>query len=227
VSEPSPRLHDTPRRAVNIPQVDYRMRNILPERLHAVLKFGGRSVLDVGCGNGAYVLELKDRYDIRGVDRHGFPSWQESPQLFSIADAARLGFRDGSFDTILSFETLEHLQDPELALREFFRVCRRNLIITVPNCDLTPGLQNSNLIYSHWFDRTHVNFFTMGSIVNLVQMAGFRIRASEPINRLRLGPVVMEALGLQGFMAKFGTRLFRAVQRRQYPITLLIVGEKV
>jgi SAM-dependent methyltransferase len=227
VSEPRPSPHAPSRRAADIPRVDYRIRTILPERLHAVLKFGGNSVLDVGCGNGAYVLELKDRYDIRGVDRQRFPSWKEAPQLFSIADAAQLGFRDGSFDTILSFETLEHLPDPELALREYFRVCRRNLILTVPNCVLTPGLQNSNLIYSHWFDPTHVNFFSMGSIAKLVQAAGFRIRASEHINRLRLGPVVMEALGLQGLLAKFGTRLFRVVQRRHYPITLLVVGEKV
>ena len=219
-------VDDIPQPVADGTAPDYETRKIEPARLDAVLKYAGRSILDVGCGSGAYVLRLKDRYDVRGVDQREFASWREAPELFSVSDAARLPVADGSVDTILSFETLEHLPDPGRALHEYFRVCRHNVILTVPNCDLTRGLEKRNLIYSHWIDRTHVNFFNMQSIVSLVEASGFRVGANFYINRLQLGPVVMEAMGFGGLTARIGARLFRAVQRRQYPITSLVVAEK-
>jgi SAM-dependent methyltransferase len=39
-------------------------------------------------------------------------------------DAARLPFRDGSFDTVIANHVLYHLDDPDAALREFARVLR-------------------------------------------------------------------------------------------------------
>lgn len=204
----------------------YATRNVNPDRLAAIRDYSGRSILDVGCGNGAYVLRLADEYDIRGVDHAHFETWRERPELFSISDATQLDLPGSSVDTIVSFETLEHLSDPDKALREYYRVARKNVILTVPNCDLTPGLTKSNLLYSHWRDRTHVNFFNMQSITAAVEKAGFRIRYKAYINRISLGPVIMESLGIKGFPARAGARIFSLMQRRSYYITSLVVGEK-
>ena len=133
----------------------YEIRQLNPFRLNAILDFAGESVLDVGCGNGSYVLELKDKYDIKGVDFQDFSAWRESPELFSISDASQLCLKDSSVDTILSFETLEHLYKPEEALREYHRVCRKNLILTVPNCVVSDGMKSSNLIFSHCIHLHH------------------------------------------------------------------------
>jgi hypothetical protein len=101
-------------------------------------------------------------------------------------------------DTILSFETLEHLPQPERALREYFRVCRRKLILTVPNCHLTEGMRRSGIIYNHWIDRTHVNFWDLGTISDLVSKCGFTVVHQQHINRMNMGHVLMEALSRRG-----------------------------
>lgn len=206
--------------------VSYVTRPVNADRLAAALEFAGPSVLDVGCGNGAYVLQLQDRFDIRGVDYKSFDSWQALPDRFGISDAATLALPDESVDTILSFETLEHLQDPRAAVIEYFRVVRKNLIVTVPNCTMPEGLKKSGLIYSHWSDPTHLHFFDMQSIISLLQSAGFRVVLQRYINKVHLGVAVMDSLGVSGLPARIGARLFMMLQRRQYYLTTLLVAEK-
>jgi SAM-dependent methyltransferase len=208
------------------PVPDYSARGLNPERLRAIEQFAGTDVLDVGCGGGAYVLHLADRYRIRGVDYQSFESWKQRPELFEISDATRLRHADDSFDTLLSFEALEHLADPASALREYYRVCRQNLILTVPNCEQTAGMRSSGIIFNHWSDRTHVNFWDLDGICARVIEAGFQIRHEGYINRINLAPVLAEAMGLQKRGARLLKSLLKRVQRRQYPMTCLVVAHK-
>ena len=209
------------------PSVDYSLRGLNPHRLAAIREHAGTCILDVGCGSGAYVLALAKEYEIAGVDYREFPTWSAHAERFSISDAHKLQASDASVDTVLSFETLEHLEDPERALKEYFRVCKKNVIITVPNCELTEGLKASGLIYNHWIDRTHVNFWTLSELERLVTSVGFSIRVGKHINAIRLGPVLMEALGFGGPLARFGSAVVRGLSRRKHPMSLLVVAEKV
>lgn len=206
---------------------DYSVRGLNPERLAAIRRYAGPEVLDVGCGNGVYVLHLADEYCIRGVDYERFDAWVQRPELFSLADAQDLRMPADSVDTIVSFETLEHLPNPRRALEEYHRVCRRNVILTVPNCAVSPGMRRSNVIFGHWIDRTHVNFWDLDAFARVVGDAGFRVTTRDYINRISLGPLVMEALGLgDGLVARAGAKVFRLLQRREYPLTSLVVAEK-
>jgi ubiquinone/menaquinone biosynthesis C-methylase UbiE len=204
----------------------YSGRGVNPARLEAVINFAGKSILDVGCGSGAYVLQLADRYDIKGIDYEEFETWKEKPNLFSISDATNLDLPDNSVDTILSFECLEHLSDPELALKEYYRVARKNVILTVPNCEITPGMRQSLMLYYHWIDRTHVNFFTMESITELVQNSGFAISHSYYINQISWQPLLSEAFDFSGFLGKIIRKLLISRQKESYYITCLVVAEK-
>jgi SAM-dependent methyltransferase len=214
--------HDSKR----APAPDYSGRELNPARLAAIRDHAKGTVLDVGCGNGAYVLALADRMDIRGVDHQPFDRWKERPDRFSVGDAQTLQLPDASVDTILSFETLEHLPDPGKALGEYFRVCRQNLVITVPNCDLTAGMRASGLIFNHWIDRTHVNFWNMATLCSLIESSGFRATIRQHINAVRPGHMLMESLGLSGLPARAGAKLLAMMQRRQYWMTCLIVAQK-
>lgn len=205
---------------------DYAVRGLNRERLAALLQHAGQEILDVGCGNGNYVLHLADRYKIRGVDYKHFGAWEQRAHLFSVSDAQRLAVPDASVDTILSFETLEHLPDPASALREYHRVCRRNLILTVPNCQLTSGQRASGLIYNHWIDRTHINFWDLDSLCQQVEAAGFKVAQRGHINHMSMGPLAMEALGLGGRLARLGAKVFSRLQRTKYPMTCLVVASK-
>ena len=204
----------------------YSARGINKERLEAILKFAGHSILDVGCGSGAYVLKLAEQYQISGVDYQRFPSWDDRPHLFSISDAAQLDLEDNSVDTILSFETLEHLQNPEQALKEYYRVCRKNIIITVPNCQITSGMEKSKFIYSHWIDPTHINFFKMEDIIKIVKNAGFNVTASYFINKINLQGLISEAFDVSGFFKRKIYQILLKNQKHQYYLTSLIVATK-
>ncbi len=99
----------------------------------------GRRVLDAGCGYGAFSRWASKRgahvvsCDIGKnlVSRASV----SAPSQGVVGDACALGFRDGSFGTIISSEMLEHVERPIDAVRELARVLEPGgvLVITTPN----------------------------------------------------------------------------------------------
>ena len=89
-------------------------------------------LLDVGAGEGALV----ERYHDEGWNIVGVDSAYESPHV-KRADLLCLPFDDGSFDTVLCLDVLEHvgLLDQPKALTEIARVLKDEglLLMSVPN----------------------------------------------------------------------------------------------
>lgn len=202
----------------------YGERTLNPERRAAVQRHAGPVTFDVGCGNGSYVLEPGIGQTMFGADRHRFKAWDAEPENFVIADATQLPLAGGSVDTVLCFETLEHLPDPDQSLREYRRVSRGRLVVTVPNCEITPGMRRSNLIFHHWVDRTHRNFYALNDLAAAVEAAGFRIVEAGYINRIDLFPLLGEALRIPAPVVRILRKLFDPVVR-SYRMTCLVVGE--
>jgi ubiquinone/menaquinone biosynthesis C-methylase UbiE len=103
--------------------------------------FRGKTVLDVGCGDGTYTLELfasAQPSRIHAVDRAeqaielGRRRAGDRPITFEACSAESLPFPDGSFDIALLRGVLHHLDRPTDALREAMRVARL-LVVTEPN----------------------------------------------------------------------------------------------
>ena len=108
-----------------------------------VKRVEGDDVLDVGCGSGTIVRRLlKKGKKVIGLDiGKKFVSFCQSKHkkaLFCGADAQCLPFENECFDTIVCSEVIEHLENPEDALKEFNRVLRPKgkLILTTPNISL-------------------------------------------------------------------------------------------
>jgi SAM-dependent methyltransferase len=202
----------------------YAERSLNPERRAAVLRHAGRLTFDVGCGNGSYVLELGNSRKLFGADGHRFEAWDAAPDRFLMSDAAQLPLARGSVDTVLCFETLEHLPDPDRALKEYRRVSRGRLVLTVPNCEITPGMRASNLIFGHWVDRTHRNFYELDTIKAAVKGAGFRVVEAGYINRIDVFAFIGEVLHLPNQVVRVLRKILRPVVR-SYPMTCLVVGE--
>lgn len=101
-----------------------------------------RDVLDVGCGSGHLLAQVRDvfpRATLRGVDF--------SPESIRVARGLHSDIRfeecsifelDGlnaTFDLVLCTEVLEHLEKADVALDNLLRVCRPHglVVVTVPD----------------------------------------------------------------------------------------------
>lgn len=200
----------------------YDTRGVNPDRLAAIRTHAGHAVLDAGCGNGQYVRLLHD-YDIHGFDYKPFDAWSERPDRFRVADVTELPYADGSFDTVTAFEVLEHIPDFARALREFHRVARRNIIVTVPNCDIPDALSRSRLTFFHYTDPTHCNFFTLPSFTQAIRDAGFGIDHARLINPVDVMPLLADTVALPRLLLRC---LERWCVKRRHLMTCLVVASK-
>jgi SAM-dependent methyltransferase len=94
-------------------------------------------ILEIGCGAGDVVGELKRRgFDAQCAD---IGCWHE--ELEGIVHTAgadlsrRLPFEDGAFGAVIGFEVLEHVTNPFNAASELARVLEKegSLYLTLPN----------------------------------------------------------------------------------------------
>jgi len=99
-------------------------------------------ILDIGCGSGSSPIEWP-RKEPRGnrvghgpglskglfQRSAGGPGPGRGQMQVHPGSAYRLGFRDGSFDLVVSTAVLEHLDNLEEAFREIHRVLRPGLSI--------------------------------------------------------------------------------------------------
>ena len=137
-----------------------------------IKQYCGESILDIGCGVGTYINELNKfgfkctgiEYNLQYVEK-----CRSQGLVVKHMNAEKLNFDDNSFDSVLMIEVLEHLEDPQQALMEAFRVSKLNIIISVPNIDVLPIMSKYQVVPWHLLEATHVNFFTPVILDNLLK----------------------------------------------------------
>ena len=102
-----------------------------------------KRVLDAACGEGYGSALLADMAaDVVGVDidadsiAHARSRYAGKPRLrYQCADATDLKFPDGTFDLVVSFETLEHLAAQEQLIAGFSRVLADDGVLVISSPD--------------------------------------------------------------------------------------------
>ena len=94
----------------------------------------GTRVLDVGCSDQRIKQFLSGDREYTGFDYYSTATqWYETrPTIYG--DAHALPFPDAQFETVLLLDVLEHLQAPEVCVKEIGRVLKNggNLFLKVP-----------------------------------------------------------------------------------------------
>jgi SAM-dependent methyltransferase len=106
------------------------LRGALPRVVHP-------RVLDLGCGTGAFAVELAAHGELIGADMSRLAlDFARSRGSFGLvqADGSALPFRSESFDAAIGLDVFEHIERDEAALAECARILRPGgvLILTVP-----------------------------------------------------------------------------------------------
>ena len=146
-----------------------------PEALDLVLAYlpPRSSIVDVGCGAGAYGpglvnaghkwlgLEVHD-HCLEVLARRGLPfrKLKGATPRFPCADR--------EFDHAICIEVLEHIDEPDIFLKEIARVIRGRALFSVPNLEVLPYFKDWEVVPWHLLEAGHKNFFTRASLRELL-----------------------------------------------------------
>jgi ubiquinone/menaquinone biosynthesis C-methylase UbiE len=190
--------------------------NFLRSRIH---ELEGKSVLDVGCGNGRFTYHFPTKNKV-GLDfseemiKHARQLVRDAS--FIVANGYELPFQDKSFNIVFAGCYLHNLDDPLLALSEMARVASEYVILVEPNPFAIP-LMLFNL-FSGEEKRATVFKFTMKYYRDIFAKAGLEMygttRGFITPNRT---PV---------WLKPFLTYLERLAFIRRFGCYFVIIGEK-
>jgi 2-polyprenyl-3-methyl-5-hydroxy-6-metoxy-1,4-benzoquinol methylase len=94
-----------------------------------VKKYASDKIIEIGIGNKTLSDYLKKlNYDVTTCD------YDKKLDPDIICDIRKINIKNESFDTVLAFEILEHIQfkDFEKAISELKRICKNKIIISLP-----------------------------------------------------------------------------------------------
>ena len=148
------------------------------------------SLLEVGCGPGEssrrIIKMLKGQhFEASEFDERLVRKLLETNPAFKVSQESvySLQRKDNEFDCVLLLEVLEHLDNPELALSEIFRVARRHVIVSVPHEPIWSILNFVRGKYIRDFGNTpgHINRWSPGKIKKMVEKYGTIVDMHTPL----------------------------------------------
>lgn len=160
--------------------------------------FSGK-MLEIGCGSkdkGLLVGDLVEEHI--GLDL--LSCFHNKSKIDVFASAYQVPFSQGSFDCILSTAVMEHLEEPQAAIYEAFRVLKPGGY----------GLYTAPLFWHLHEEPRDFYRFTKYGLKHLFEKAGFEIIELKP---------------LSGFLTTFATGFNYYLSRfRRGPLTYLVTG---
>jgi 2-polyprenyl-3-methyl-5-hydroxy-6-metoxy-1,4-benzoquinol methylase len=175
----------------------------------ALQRTGARTVLDLGCGNGALTAALqREGFAMTGMDvsesgiaiaARSFPdiAFAHADMATPLPDLLR-----HTFDAVIAVEVIEHLLLPRLLFERAQEALRPGgiFIVTTPYHGYWKNLALAltNTFDTHWHplrDFGHVKFFSRVTLTQLFTEQGFRVERCARVGRV---PALAKSMVVQG-----------------------------
>jgi len=161
--------------------------NLTQQALAELVPRGAR-VLDLGCGDGAMLAYLQQTrgcsgYGIEISDANVLACVQRSVNVIQLnLDEGLSMFGDASFDVVLQIDTLQHLRNAEVMLRETVRVGQVG-IVAFPNFAHWPNrlsvlsgrMPVTRRLPYQWYDTPNIRVGTHADLGVLAQACGLKV----------------------------------------------------
>jgi 2-polyprenyl-3-methyl-5-hydroxy-6-metoxy-1,4-benzoquinol methylase len=197
---------------------------------NAIIEHSGKglgTVLEIGPGSGVYLPLLTAHFatvvvsDIEESFLRNTAHFNNGDMQVKcvLDDITRTNLPPESFDLVLCSEVIEHLQDPEAALRNIKLILKKNglLILSTPNKYSTlevcskaaylPGvIEFVRFVYGESIlNAEHISLITRNNLQNLLNTTGFIIEKHETFGCYL--PMIAE------FFGNFGLRIEKKMER--------------
>lgn len=157
----------------------------LAKRIVGTLKFA--SCLDVGCASGYMISEISKAYPkasyfgVDAFDKAVSFAQKKYPQInFQVAFADGLPFKKNTFDLIIFYETIEHVEDPLKSLLELKRVLSKEGAVILA---MDSGSWLFRLVWWFWENTTgkvwkkaHLHPYKHNDLERLIKQSGFIVK---------------------------------------------------
>lgn len=175
-------------------------------------------ILEVGCSTGYFSMHLMEdkncklfaldicEQSVRIAKEKGINAILADVENSEFETAIRNYVKEnGKFDYIIANDVIEHLKSPEGFLQKIKEFLKEdgNVIISVPNIAyILIRLQllfgNFNYTQTGILDNTHLKFFTIKSLKNLIKDTGYEITELKNVYRWHLRRILKgtESIGL-------------------------------
>jgi len=164
------------------------MSDLQIQQTLATLVPPGSRVLDLGCGDGAMLAYLRQTrqctgYGIEIDDTNVLACVRCGVNVIQLnLDEGLSMFEDASFDVVLQIDTLQHLRNAEVMLRETVRVGRLG-IVAFPNFAHWPNrlsvlkgrMPVTRRLPYQWYDTPNIRVGTHADLGVLARANGLRV----------------------------------------------------
>lgn len=174
---------------------------LLRRRISQSSRFVNGRVLDIGCGDRRYETLLTGRdvsyigLELPSNNRQAFV--RDTARAECWGSALNLPFKNDAFETIVCFQVLEHLPDPQQAVKEMSEAIQPNGIVVCT----APQMYHEHAVPHDYFR------FTQYGLKHLFERQGF---------------VTVDVLPCGGFFARIGQKISYALRCRNR--LLFVVG---
>ena len=112
--------------------------------LHEIIKLipdDAESLLDYGAGTGLAAAVIHAVFPditphVCDIEENSLMFWNMRELDGTILKSNKLPFEDNSFDVVMTSHVLEHMENQDEIIKELFRVCKKRIIIAVPDGDV-------------------------------------------------------------------------------------------